>query len=176
MEETTSSALSLARRRNSFFAVFKVEVLCGKQIVNDGGSRLAESIRKNGAKSDVGDSKGILEPHLLAGALIDELVAVTEKFPEFTDFLHRDITGRDDVELKKVGNPHSILVVRFLPLNSPDVFKVCDNDMEMCFEHIKNGDPVFASGFHADLSVAMTQKPVTAGDEVRVESGEPLFL
>ena len=43
-------------------------------------------------------------------------------------------------------------------------------------EDIKNGDPVFTSGFHAGLGTAIMQEPVVAGNEVRVESGEPLFL
>ena len=95
-----------------------------------------------------------------------------EKFPEFTDFFHRDTTGRDDVELEKVGDPHGILVVSIMSLNSPDVFRV-GNNMEMAFKDIKNGDQVFTGGFHADLGTAVTQEPVPAGFEISVKSGEP---
>lgn len=90
--------------------------------------------------------------------------------------LDRDVTGGNDVELEKVGDPHGILVVGFLALNSPDVFRVGDNDMEMTFQDIENGDPVFTSGFHANLGAVMPEEPVAAGNEVGIKSGEPLFL
>ena len=121
-------------------------------------------------------SKGILEPHLLAGALIDKFVTVPEELAEFTDLFWRDVAGRDNVELEEVSDPHGILVICLLALDSPDVFRVGDNDMEMGFKDIKNGDPVFTSGFHADLRAVMLKEPVPAGFEVRVEGGEPLFL
>ena len=47
--------------------------------------------------------------------------------------------------------------------------------MEMSFKDIEDRDPVFTGGFHADLRTVMPEEPVTAGDEVGVESGEPLF-
>ena len=50
-----------------------------------------------------------------------------------------------------------------------------DNNMEMFFKDIENGNPVFTSGFHADLRTVMFKEPVTADIEVRIESGEPLF-
>lgn len=46
----------------------------------------------------------------------------------------------------------------------------------MAFKDIENGNPVFASGFHANLRAVMLKKPVAAGFEVRVEGSEPLFL
>ena len=101
---------------------------------------------------------------------------VAEEFPEFTDFFHRDVTGRDDVELEKVSNPHGIFIVGLLALNSLDVFRIGDNDMEMSFKDIGDREPVFTGGFHADLRTVMPEEPVTTGNEVGVESGEPLFL
>lgn len=117
-----------------------------------------------------------MKSHFFAGALIDKFVMVPEEFPEFTDIFDRDVTGRDDVELEEVGDPHGVLIIGLLALNSPDVFRVGDNDMEMGFKDIENRDPVFTGGFHADLGAAIAQEPVPAGFEVRVKSGEPLFL
>ena len=168
--------LILSSFEEELFTVFRIKILTGQKVFDDGGSRFSESVREDGAECDVGDGEGVLKPHLLAGTLIDKLVAVAEKFLEFTDFFHRNIAGGDNVELEKVGNPHGILVVGLLPLDSPDVFRVGDNDMEMSFEDIENRDPVFTSGFHADLGAVIAQEPVPAGFEIRVEGGEPLFL
>ena len=168
--------LVLSPFKKQFFAVFRIEILSGQEVFNDGGSGFAESVREDRAEGDIGDSEGILEPHLLTGALIDKLVAVTEKFPEFADFFARDVTGRDNVELEKVSDPHGILVISLLALNSPDVFRVGDDGMKVPFQDIKDGDPVFAGGFHADFGAVVFKEPVTAGSEVRVKSGETLFL
>lgn len=116
-----------------------------------------------------------MKPHFFAGAFVDQFVAVAEEFPELADLFGGDVAGRDDVELEKIGDPHGIFVVGLLALNSPDIFMVGDNDMEVSFEDIEDGDPVFTSGFHADLRAVMSEEPVTAGNEVRVEGGEPLF-
>lgn len=156
--------------------MFRFKVLPGEKVLNDGRGRFSKSICKNGTQSDVGDGEGILEPHLLAGTRIDKVVTIAEKFPEFTDFLYGNIAGRNDVELEKVGDPHGIFVISFLALNSPNVFGVGNNDMKMPLKDIENGDPVFTSGFHADLRTTVFEKPVTAGLEVRVKGGEPLFL
>ena len=169
-------SLILSPLDKKFAAVFGIKILPGEKILDDGGSGFAEGVREDGAEGDVGDGERILEPHLLAGALVDKLVAVAEKLPEPTDLLHRNVTGGNDVELEKVGDPHGILVVGFLALNSPDVFRVGDNDMEMAFQDIENGNPVFTGGFHADLRAVMAKEPVTAGFEVGVEGSEPLFL
>ncbi len=104
-----------------------------------------------------------------------DLPKVSEKFPEFTDFFHRDITGRNDVKLEKIGDPYGIFIVGLLALNSPDIFRGVDNDMEVPFKEIEDGNPVFTGGFHTDFGTAVTQEPVTAGNEAGVESGEPLF-
>jgi len=158
------------------FAILRVKILSGKQVFDNRGSRFPKSVGKDRAECNVGDSEGILEPHLLAGALIDKFVTVTVKFPELTDFLHRDVAGGNDVKLEKVDNPHGIFVVSFLPLNGPDVLRVGNNDMEMGFKDIENRDPVFTGGFHTDLSAVVFQEPVAAGNEVRIKGSEPLFL
>ena len=90
--------------------------------------------------------------------------------------LDRDVTGGNDVELEKVGDPHGIFVIGLLPFDSPDVFRVGDNDVETAFKDIENGNPVFAGGFHTDLGASVFEEPFAAGDEVGVEGGEPLFL
>ena len=46
-----------------------------------------------------------------------------------------------------VGDPHGIFIVGLLALNSPDIFRIGDDDMEVCFEDIEDGNPVFTGGF-----------------------------
>lgn len=46
-----------------------------------------------------------------------------------------------------VGDPHGNFIVGLLALNSPDIFRIGDDDMEVCFEDIEDGNPVFTGGF-----------------------------
>lgn len=169
-------SLILSSLDKKFAAVFGIKILPGEKILDDSGSGFAEGVIEDGSEGDVGDGERILEPHLLVGALADKLLAVAEKLPELADFLHRNVTGRNDVELEEVSDPHGVLVVGLLSLDSLDVFRVGDNDMEMTFQDIENGNTVFTGGFHTDLRAVMTKEPVTAGFEVRAKGGEPLFL
>lgn len=121
-----------------------------------------------------GNNGALMAAALFNPVILDSEIRVLLVF-ELTDLLDGVVAGRDDVELVKVGDPHGIFIVGLPACNSPDVFRVGDNDMDVFFEVIKDEDSVFTSGFHADLRTVMPQEPVTAGNEVRVEGGEPLF-
>lgn len=94
---------------------------------------------EDGVEGDFGDGEGILKSHLLAGTLIDKLVAVAEKLPELMDLFHRNVAGGDDVKLEKVSDPHGIFVIGLLPFDSPDVFRVGDNAMGWPSRTLKMG-------------------------------------
>jgi hypothetical protein len=105
----------------------------------------------------------------------NQLLAISEQLPQRADFLTGNVTGRNDVKFKKIGNPGRILVICFLAFDGTDIFGIGDNDMAGIFQDIKNGNPVFAGGFHADLSTVMAKEPFFKSFEVRIESGKLLF-
>lgn len=43
------------------------------------------------------------------------------------------------------------------------------------FQDIKNGNPVFAGGFHTDLHAVVVKEPFFKSFEVRIESGKLLL-
>ena len=117
----------------------------------------------------------MLETVFLTAAVANQLLPVSEQFPQSGDFLTGNVTGRNDVKFKKVSNPDRILIICFLSFDGTDVFGIGDNDMTGIFQDIKNGNPVFAGGFHAYLSTVMAKEPFFKSFQVRIESGEPLF-
>ena len=38
--------------------------------------------------------------------------------------------------------------------------------MHVGFEDVKNGDPVFTSGFHTDVASVLCEKPVAQGGDI----------
>ena len=41
--------------------------------------------------------------------------------------------------------------------------------MEMIFQGVENGNPVFAGGFHTDMKAMIFKKPVTESNQIRVK-------
>ena len=71
--------------------------------------------------------------------------------------------------LEQVGNPLGILLVRLLALDRPDIFRMGKDDMDMIFQGVENGDPVFAGRFHADMKTLVFEKPVPESDKISVQ-------
>jgi hypothetical protein len=42
------------------------------------------------------------------------------------------------------------------------------DDMNIVFEDVENGDPVFAGRFHTDMMAVIFEKPVTESDQVGI--------
>ena len=76
----------------------------GQHHACNGDFRFPKSVCEYRRKRDVGNGKGVLEPVFLATAVVYQLLPVSEQLPQSTDFLTGDITGRNDVKLKMVGN------------------------------------------------------------------------
>jgi hypothetical protein len=74
--------------------------------------------------------------------------------------------------LEQVGNPLGVLFIGFLALDGPDIFGVGKDYMEMVFQDVENGNPVFPGGFHADVGAVVFKKPAAEGDQIDVQSRE----
>ena len=101
-----------------------------------------------------------------AAAVANQLLAVSEQFPQSANLPAGDITGRNNIKLKEIGNPSRILIVRFLSFDCADIFRIGNNDMTGIFQNIKNRNPVFAGGFHADLRAVMVKEPFFKSFEI----------
>ena len=121
------------------------------------------------------EESAMLETVFLAAAVANQLLAVSEQFPQSTDFLTGNVTGRNDVKLKKIGNPGRVFIICFLSFDSADIFGIGNNGMAGIFQDIKNRNPVFAGGFHTDLCAVMAKEPIFQSFEVGIKHGEPLF-
>jgi hypothetical protein len=128
------------------------------------------------ASNDVGNSKGILETIFLAAVVANQLLPVSAQSLQSSDFLAKDITGKNDVEFKKVSEPFRILIISFLAFDCLDILRGRNDDMAGIFQDIKYKNPVFAGGFHVYLNTAIAKGPFFRDSEVGIEGGETFLF
>ena len=85
---------------------------------------------------------------------------VSGKFSELAEILRRDKRASDKVKFVEVCNPFRILFVRFLSFDGFDIFGMCEADIDIIFEIIKNRNPILSSGFHTNMIAIILDKPV----------------
>jgi hypothetical protein len=144
-------------------AFFFVKRLVRKEVIHDAGSRPAERIRKDAVKPDSGNGHGVLVTVLLGRAHTRELEAVSGKPAEGADVGGRDEGSLDNVKAEQISYPFRIAFVSLFAFDGFHIFGVCKADIEVRFKDIKDRDPVFTGGFHADIVTALGEKPVAQG-------------
>jgi hypothetical protein len=72
-----------------------------------------------------------------------------------------------------VGNPAGVFLIGFLATDRFDVFGVREDDVTGLFEHIKHGNPIFASRFHADITTIVVGKPLGQSAKIAGKSRKP---
>ena len=91
--------------------------------------------------------------------MANQFLPVSEQFPKHANFLTGDITGRNNIKFKQIRNPGGVFVIGFLSFDSPDILGVSNDNVTGILQDIKNWNPVFTSGFEADLSAIERKKP-----------------
>ena len=83
--------------------------------------------------------------------------------------LKRNKGTSDKIKFVEVSNPFRILFVRFLAFNGFDILRMCKADINVIFEIIKNRNPIFTSGFHADVITIILDQPVVKPLDIQVD-------
>lgn len=132
-------------------ALFFVEGFTGKKVVHDARSGKPERVCQNTVDSDAGNRHAVLIAVLLCSAHIRKLQAVAGQLTQSPVVCGRNKRSFDNVGAKQVGNPFRITLVRFLAFDGFHIFGMCEDGMHVRFKNIKNRNPVFTRGFHADI-------------------------
>ena len=112
---------------------------------------LSKWIRQHTGNADIGNGHAVLNAVFFRRFHADQLKAVSGDFPELAEIFWRNKRITDKIKFKKVCNPFGILFVRLFPFDRPDILWMCKTDINIMFQIIKNRNPVFAGGFHADV-------------------------
>ena len=140
-----------------------------QQIRHDLGCCLAEGVRKHAGNADIGNGHTVLDAVLLRRFHADQLEAVSGKLPELAEILWRDKGASHKVKLIEVGNPFGILFVRFFAFDGFDIFGMREADIDVIFEIIKNRNPIFSSGFHANVIAIILDEPAVKLLNIRID-------
>ena len=122
-----------------------------QQLTDDGGRALAEHVTEHVIQFEVGDRETVLGTVLLSRGIPDELLIVAAQVTQLTNILRRDKAAANQVVLEKVGDPHGIFLIRLLAFDGFDELGMRDDDMEVLFKDVVNGEPILAGGLHADI-------------------------
>ena len=108
----------------------------------------------------MGNGHTVLDAVLFRRFHADQFETVPGKFPELAEILRRNKRTSDKIKFVEVGDPFGILFVRFLAFDGFDIFGMCEADIDVIFEIIKNRNPILASGFHTNMKAIILDEPV----------------
>ena len=140
-----------------------------QQIRHDFSCCLAKRIRNNTGNADIGNGHTVLDAVLLGKISCDQLETVSRKFLELTEISWRDKGTSDKIKFVEVDNPFRSLFVRLLAFNGFDILWMCDADINVSFEIIKNRNPIFSGGFHTNMITIILDEPVVKPLNIRVD-------
>ena len=72
----------------------------------------------------------------------------------------------DNVEAEEVGDPFRVALICLFSFDGFHIFGVCEDDMHMRFQDIKNRNPIFTGGFRADIAAVLCEKPAAQGGDI----------
>lgn len=113
-----------------------------QQLTDNGGRALAEHVTEHVIQFEVGNGETVLGAVLLSGSVPDELLVVTAQVAQLANILRRDEAAANQIVLEKVGNPHSILLIRLLALDGFDELGMRNDDVEVLFKDVVNREPI----------------------------------
>lgn len=140
-----------------------------QQINHDFSRCPAEKVRKHAGNANIGNGYTVLDAVLLRRFHADQFEGVPVKFPELSEILRRNKRTSDKVKFVEVGDPFEILFSRFLAFDGFDIFGMCETDINVIFEIIKNRNPILASGFHTNVIAMILDKPIVQPLDIRVD-------
>lgn len=114
-------------------------------------------------KPDSGNGHGVLVTVLFRRTHIRKFEPVSGKLAEGADVSGRDEGSLDNVKAEQISYPFRIAFVGLFAFDGFHILGVCKADIEVRFKDIKDRDPVFTGGFHADIAAALGEKPVAQG-------------
>ena len=85
---------------------------------------------------------------------------------ESPDISRRDKRRFHDIKAEQVSDPFRITLVGLFAFDGFHILGVCKDDMHMRFKDIKNRNPVFPRGFHADIAAVLCEEPVAQGGDI----------
>src|SRR5699024_582992 len=130
---------------------------------------LAERVREHTGNADIGNGHTVLDAVLFRRFHADQFEAVSGKLSELSEILRRNKRTSDKVKFVEVGDPFGILFVRFLTIDGFDIFVMCEADINVAFEIIKNRNPILTSGFHTNMIAMILDEPVVKLLDIRVD-------
>ena len=80
--------------------------------------------------------------------------------PKNTDFLARNITAFDKSKTEQISNPFRIFCIIFVAFHRLYPFRIGNDNVDIIFQKIKDRNPVFTCGFHADIMAIIVEKPL----------------
>ena len=113
---------------------------------------------------------------LLRRFYADQFEAVSGKFPELSEILRRNKRTSDKVKFIEVCDLLGILFVRFLAFDGFDIFGMCEADIDVVFEIIKNRNSRLTSGFHANMIAIIPDEPVVKPLDIRADGWKRFLL
>lgn len=131
-----------------------------QQIRHDFSCCFAERVREHTGNADIGNGHTVLDAIFLGRFHADQLEAISGKFSELAEILRRDKRASDKVKFVEGCNPFRILFACFLAFDGFDIFGMCEADIDVIFEIIKNRNPILSSGFHTNMIAIILDKPV----------------
>ncbi len=81
---------------------------------------------------------------------------VSCKLPEDTDFFTRYVTSGHKPQPEQIPDPFGIFGIVLVPLDSLYPFWIGDGDVELVFQKVEHGYPVFAGRFHTNVTAGFT--------------------
>jgi hypothetical protein len=132
----------------------------------------AEHIGEDVVNLDIGDSQAILGSIFLPSSKAGQLCIVSGKISELPDIKGRNKTWRHKIVFEYVGNPASVFFIGLLAADRFDVFGVREDNVTGSFEHIKYGNPIFTSRFHADITTIVVGKPLGQSAQIAGKRGK----
>ena len=164
VEDFVIGSLDAAMDEGKTFLFIKGFV--GKQIVHDAGGGFAEGVSKDTIYPDPGNGHGVLVTVFLSGAHVRELKAISGKLSKSADVSGWNEGSFGNVKAEQFSYSFRIPFVGLFAFDGFHIFGVCQADIKVRFKDIKDRDPVFTGGFHADIVTALGEKPVAQGGDI----------
>ena len=157
---------------NQFCTFLFVKRNVWKKIIHNGWGGFSKWISEDTVNTDTWNSHTILVAVFLSGTHIGKFETISGKLTESPDISRWNKRSFNDIKAKKIGNPFCITFVSFLTLYGFDILGMSKDNVHMRLKDVKNRDPVFTGGFHADMQTVIREKPVTHSCNLWIVGGE----